>query len=31
MNYNGFTKEQFYLIHSGGGVGDILRKDMGLL
>jgi len=28
MNYNGFNKEQFYLIHTGGGVGDILRKDL---
>ncbi|MDD5018148.1 MAG: SIS domain-containing protein [Eubacteriales bacterium] len=28
MNYNGFNKEQFYLIHSGGGVGDILRKEL---
>jgi len=28
MNYNGFDKEQFYLIHTGGGVGDILRKDL---
>lgn len=27
MNYNGFNKEQFYLIHTGGGVGDILRKE----
>ncbi len=28
MNYNGFNKEQFYLIHSGGGVGEILRKEL---
>lgn len=28
MNYNGFNKEQFYLIHTGGGVGDILRKEL---
>jgi len=27
MEYTGFTKEQFYLIHSGGGVGDILGKE----
>ena len=27
MQYNGFDKEQFYLIHTGGGVGDILRSE----
>lgn len=27
MQYNGFNKEQFYLIHTGGGVGDILRAE----
>lgn len=27
MKCNGFNKEQFYLIHTGGGVGDILRAE----
>lgn len=27
MQHNGFDKEQFYLIHTGGGVGDILRGE----
>ncbi len=27
MRYTGFSKEQFFLIHSGGGVGDILSKE----
>jgi arabinose-5-phosphate isomerase len=27
MDYTGFSKEQFYVIHTGGGVGDILRKE----
>lgn len=28
MEENGYTKEEFYLIHTGGGVGDILRKEL---
>lgn len=27
MKITHYTKEQFYLIHTGGGVGDILRKE----
>ena len=27
MEENGYTKEEFYLIHTGGGVGEILRKE----
>lgn len=27
MKQTGFSKEQFYLIHTGGGVGDLLRKE----
>ena len=27
MEENGYTKEDFYLIHTGGGVGEILRKE----
>jgi len=27
MQYNGFTKEQFYLTHPGGLVGEILRQE----
>lgn len=27
IEHTGFTKEQFYLIHTGGGVGDILGKE----
>ena len=27
MEHNGFDKDQFYLIHTGGGVGDILRTE----
>ncbi len=28
MEETGYTKEEFYLIHTGGGVGDILRKEL---
>ena len=28
MEESGYTKEEFYLIHTGGGVGDILRKEL---
>lgn len=27
MEETGYTKEEFYLIHTGGGVGDILRSE----
>ena len=27
MEKTGYTKEEFYLIHTGGGVGDILRTE----
>lgn len=27
MEQTGYTKEEFYLIHTGGGVGDILREE----
>ena len=27
MEQTGYTKEEFYLIHTGGGVGDILRGE----
>lgn len=27
MEETGYTKEEFYLIHTGGGVGDILRNE----
>ena len=28
MQYNGFTKEDFFLTHPGGSVGEKLRKEM---
>ena len=28
MEETGYTKKEFYLIHTGGGVGDILRKEL---
>lgn len=27
MEQTGYTKEEFYMIHTGGGVGDILREE----
>lgn len=27
MDMTGYTKEEFYLIHTGGGVGEILRNE----
>ena len=27
MEETGYTKEEFYLIHTGGGVGEILRDE----
>ena len=28
MEETGYTKEEFYLIHTGGGVGEILKKEL---
>lgn len=28
MEETGYTKEEFYLIHTGGGVGEILKKEI---